>query len=208
MSRKQEIMHGQNPILLGLLLMALVYAAIAAARTFGIDNKLEFVALAGLIVAWLPVALGTLMLRKEKQEFEYAFFIAVVSLVALFVQTGLGLKNFLNNMAEQTFIQFDVMFFGYIALLGMVVVYRLMMKGMEGLSAEKAGKKPSNEWKSVWLIGLIVIAAGTLFVPVTALFSGLLSKAMAGIIILVVLGAELYWCSYVNRSAHLLLRKR
>lgn len=208
MSRKQEIMHGQNPVLLGLLLMALVYAAIAAARTFGIDNKLEFVALAGLIVAWLPVALGTLMLRKEKQEFEYAFFIAVVSLVALFAQTGLGVKNFLNNMAEQTFIQFDVMFFGYIALLGMVVVYRLMMKGIAGLAAEKADKKPSTEWKSVWLIGLIVIAAGTLFVPVTALFSGILSKAMAGIVILVVLGAELYWCRYVNRSGHALHKKR
>ena len=105
MSRKQGILHGQQPIIMGLILMALVYAAISAARTFGIDTKLEFVALGGLMVAWASVLLGTLMMRKERPEFEVAFYVSIVSLASLFVQTGLGVKNFLNNMAEQTFIR-------------------------------------------------------------------------------------------------------
>jgi len=207
-SRKQGILHGQQPILLGLLLMALVYAAISAARTFGIDNKLEFVALGGLILAWASVLLGTLMMRKERPEFGVAFFVAIVSLASLFAQTGLGVKNFLNNMADQTFIQFDVMFFGYIALLGMAIVYRMMMKGIHGLLAEKSEKKTGSEWKSIWLVGLIIIFAGTLFIPVTTLFSAALSKIMAGIVILIVLGMELFWCQRVYKAAHLLHKKR
>jgi hypothetical protein len=207
-SRRQEILHGQMPILLGLLLMALVYAAISAVRAFGIDNKLEFVALGGLILAWASVLLGTLMMRKEKSEFEVAFYVSIVSLVALFAQTGLGVKNFLNNMAEQTFIQFDVMFFGYIALLGMVIVYRLMMKGIHGISSEKSDKKPGNEWKSIWLVGLIVIFAGTLFIPVTTLFEGALSKVMSGVVILIVLSMELFWCQQLNKAARVLQKKR
>lgn len=208
MSKKREILHGLKPVLLGLLLMALVYGAIAAARTFGADNKLEFVALAGLILAWLPVLLGTLTLRKEKPEFEYAFIISIVSLVGLFAQTGLGLKNFLNNMEEQTFIQFDVMFFGYIALLGMVILYRMMMKGISGLSGEKSDKTKSAEWKTVWLVGLIIIFAGTLFIPVATLFSETIEKIMAGIVILIVMGTELYWCRYINKATHALQKKR
>jgi undecaprenyl pyrophosphate phosphatase UppP len=207
-SKKREILHGYKLVLLGLLLMALVYAAIAATRTFGADNKLEFVALAGLIVAWLPVLLGTLMLRKESPQFEYTFIVSIVSLVALFAQTGMGIKNFLNNMEEQTFIQFDVMFFGYIALLGMVVIYRMMMRGVFGLSGGKSDKKTSEEWKTVWLVGLIVIFAGTLFIPVATLFSSAIEKIMAGLVILIVLGAELYWCGYINKSAQALQKKR
>lgn len=208
MSRKQGILHGQQPIIMGLILMALVYAAISAARTFGIDTKLEFVALGGLMVAWASVLLGTLMMRKERPEFEVAFYVSIVSLASLFVQTGLGVKNFLNNMAEQTFIQFDVMFFGYIALLGMVIVYRMMMKGIHGLATEKADKIAGGEWKSVWLAGLIIIFAGTLFIPVTVLFSGALSKIMAGAVILLVLGMELFWCQQVAKAARPLHKKR
>lgn len=208
MSNKREIMHGRRPVLLGLLLMALVYGAVSAARTFGVDNKIEFVGLAGLVIAWLPILLGTLTLRKERPEFEYAFLGAIVSVVALFAETGLGVKNFLNNMAEQTFIQFDVMFFGYIALLGMVFVYRMMMKGMVGLATDKSDKKIASEWKTVWLVGLIIIFAGTLFLPVATLFSAALEKIMSAILILVVMGTELYWCNYINKGAHALQKKR
>lgn len=208
MSKKREIMRERKPILLGLLIMAIFYATIAAARTFGADNKLEFVVLAGLILSWLPILWGTVMLRKERPEFEYAFIVSVLSLVALFAQTGLGIKNFLDNMAEQTFIQFDVMFFGYIALLGMVIVYRLMMKGIAGLTGEKSDKSPSTEWKTVWLVGLIVIFAGTLFIPLAALFSDIIKIALAGLVILVVIGTELYWCNYINKLALALQKKR
>jgi hypothetical protein len=207
-SKKREIMRERKPILLGLLLMAVFYAIIAVARTFSADNKFEFVALAGLILSWLPILWGTVILRKERPEFEYAFIVSVISLVALFAQTGLGIKNFLDNMAEQTFIQFDVMFFGYIALLGMVIVYRLMMKGIVGLTGEKTDKNPSSEWKTVWLVGLIVIFAGTLFIPLATLFSGIIKMVLAGIVILVVIGAELYWCNYVNKLALALQKKR
>jgi hypothetical protein len=207
-SKKREIMHERKPILLGLMLMAFVYAAIAATRTFGADNKLEFVALAGLIVAWLPILWGTLMLRKERPEFETAFIISIVSLVALFVQTGMGIKNFLNNMDEQTFIQFDVMFFGYIALLGMVALYRMMMQGIHRLAGEKADKNSAAEWKTLWLVGLIIIFAGTLFIPITSLFSSIIKMVLASIVILIVLGTELYWCGYINKSAQSLLKKR
>ncbi|MBV5342649.1 hypothetical protein JZU68_03215, partial [bacterium] len=73
-------------------------------------------------------------------------------------------------MEEQTFIQFDVMFFGYIALLGMVVLYRMMMKGINVISGEKSEEKATEEWKTIWLVGMIIIAAGTLFIPISALF--------------------------------------
>ncbi len=208
MSNKREILHERKPILLGLMLMAFVYAVIAAARTFGADNKLEFVALAGLILSWLPILWGTLMLRKEKPVFEYAFIVSIVSLVALFAQTGLGIKNFLDNMGEQTFIQFDVMFFGYIALLGMVAVYRMMMKGIDVLAAEKSDKTASAEWKTVWLVGLIIIFAGTLFIPLATLFPSVIEKVLAGLVILVVVGTEMYWCRYINMSARALQKKR
>lgn len=208
MSNKREILHERKPILLGLMLMAFVYAVIAAARTFGADNKLEFVALAGLILSWLPILWGTLMLRKEKPVFEYAFIVSIVSLVALFAQTGLGIKNFLDNMEEQTFIQFDVMFFGYIALLGMVAVYRMMMKGIDVLAAEKSDKTASAEWKTVWLVGLIIIFAGTLFIPLATLFPSVIEKVLAGLVILVVVGTEMYWCRYINMSARALHKKR
>lgn len=208
MSKKREILRERKPILLGLLLMAIVYAIIAAARTFGADNKLEFVALAGLILSWLPILWGTVMLRKERPEFEFAFIVSIVSLVALFAQTGLGIKNFLDNMAEQTFIQFDVMFFGYIALLGMVITYRMMMKGIAGLSGEKSDKHSSAEWKTVWLVGLIVIFAGTLFIPLATLFSEVIEMVLAGSVILIVVGAELYWCNFINKSALALQKKR
>jgi len=207
-SKRREVFHGLKPVLLGLLLMALVYAVAAAAGTFGADNKIQFVALGGLILAWLPVVMGTLIMRKERPEFRYAFFASVVSVVALFAETGLGIKNYLNNMGNQTFIQFDVMFFGYIALLGMVIVYRMMMKGISGLSEEKADKKSSSEWKTVWLVGLIVIFAGTLFIPVATLFSGAIEKIMTGVIILIVIGAELYLCGYINRGYHALQKRR
>jgi hypothetical protein len=200
-NKKQEILHGYKPILLGLLLMAIVYGAIAATRTFSADNKLEFVALAGLILSWLPVLWGTLMLRKERPEFEYGFIISIVSLVALFAQTGLGIKNFLNNMEEQTFIQFDVMFFGYIALLGMVVLYRMMMKGINRMSGEKSDKKVAEEWKTVWLVGLIIIAGGTLFIPLSALFPSIVEKIVGGLVILIIVGTELYWYQYIKRNA-------
>jgi hypothetical protein len=200
-NKKHEILHGYKPILLGLLLMAVIYAAIAATRTFGADNKLEFVALAGLISSWLLVLWGTLMLRKERQEFEYGFIISIVSLVALVAQTGLGIKNFLNNMEEQTFIQFDVMFFGYIALLGMVVLYRMMMKGINVISGEKSEEKATEEWKTIWLVGMIIIAAGTLFIPISALFPSIVEKILGGLIILVVVGTELYWCRYIKDCA-------
>lgn len=208
MSKKREILHERKPILLGLLLMAFVYAVIAATRTFGADNKLEFVALAGLILAWLPILWGTLMLRKQRPEFEYAFIVSIVSLVAIFVQTGLGIKNFLNNMEEQTFIQFDVMFFGYIALLGMVAIYRMMMKGIGGLAGEKSGNNTPAEWKTVWLVGLIIIFAGTLFIPIATLFPNVIEKILAGLVILIVVGTELYWCRYINDSAQALQKKR
>ncbi len=208
MNKKQEILHGHKPILLGLLLMAIVYAAIAATRTFGADTKLEFVALAGLILSWLPVLWGTLMLRKERPEFEYGFIISIVSLVALFAQTGLAIKNFLNNMEEQTFIQFDVMFFGYIALLCMVVLYRMMMKGISRLSAEKSDKQATEEWKTIWLVGLIVIAAGTLFIPISALFPSIIEKILGGLVILVVIGTEIYWYQYIKGRARAFLKKR
>jgi hypothetical protein len=207
-SKKREILYERNPILLGLLMMAFVYAAIAVARTFNADIKLEFVALVGLILAWLPVLWGSLMLRKTRSEFENAFIISIVSLVALFIQTGIGIKNFLDNMAEQTFIQFDVMFFGYIALLGMVVLYRMMMKGIDGLAGGKSDKASSAEWKTVWLVGLIVIFAGTLFIPIATFFSGIVEKLLAGVVILIVVGAELYWCRYINMSARALSKKR
>jgi len=207
-SKKREILHERKPILLGLMMMAFVYAAIAVARTFNADNKLEFVALAGLILSWLPVLWGSLMLRKSRPEFETAFIISIASLVALFIQTGLGIKNFLDNMEEQTFIQFDVMFFGYIALLGMVIIYRKMMKGIDGLAGGKSDKDTPSEWKTVWLIGLIVIFAGTLFIPIATLFSGIIEKALAGIVIVIVVGAELYWCRYINKSALALSKKR
>jgi hypothetical protein len=206
-SKKQEILHGYKLVLLGLLIMALVYAAIAATRTLGTHNKLEFVALAGLILAWVPVLLGTLMLRKKRPEFQFSVIVSIVSMVALFAQTGMGIKNFLNNMAEQTFIQFDVMFLGYIALLGMVVLYRMMMKGIHGLASEKSDKKLTVEWKTVWLVGLIVIFAGTLFIPVATLFSDTIEKIMAGGVILIVLGAELYWCRYINKCAYSLHKR-
>ena len=208
MSRRQEILHGQKPIFLGLLLMAIIYAAISALSIFGVDNRVEFVALGGLILAWLPVLFGTLQLRKEKLEFKYAFYLSIGSLVALFAQTGLGIKNFLNNMDAQTFIQFDVMFFGYIAFLGMMVLYRLMMKGLNILFAENAQSAPTGEWKSVWLIGLIIIFAGTLFIPVTTLFGGVIAKLMAGVVILIVLGTEMYLCGYINKSANALQKRR
>ncbi len=208
MSKKREILHERKPILLGLVLMALVYAAIAASRTFGADNKLEFVALAGLIVSWLSILWGTLMLRKERPEFEYAFIVSIISIVALFAQTGLGIKNFLNNMEEQTFIQFDVMFFGYIALLGMVALYRMMMKGIDGLVADKSDKSAPMEWKTVWLVGLIIIFAGTLFIPLATLFPSIIEKVLAGLVILIVIGTELYWCRYINKSALALQKKR
>lgn len=208
MSRRQEIVHGQKPIILGLLLMAIVYAAIAGLRTFGIDNRVEFVALGGLVLAWLPILFGTLQLRKEKPEFEYAFYLSIISLVALFAQTGFGIRNFLNGMKEQTFIQFDVMLFGYIAFLGMIVLYRLMMKGLSDLNAEKTESKPTVEWKSIWLIGLIIIFAGTLFIPVTTLFAGVISKLMAAVVILMVLVTEMYLCGYINKSAHALQKRR
>jgi hypothetical protein len=207
-SRRQGIMNGFKPILLGLMLMAIVYAAIAGVRTFGADNKLEFVALGGLILAWVPILLGTLILRKKRPEFGYAFYASIISLVALFAQTGLGVKNFLNNMDEQTFIQFDVMFFGYIALLGMVTVYRMMMKGINGLADEKSDKKPTTEWKTVWLVGLIIIFSGTLFIPVATLFSGVIQKIMSGVVILIVVGTEFYLCRYINKSVYGLLKKR
>lgn len=208
MSKKREISHGLMPVLLGLLLMALVYAVAAAARSFGVDNKIEFVALGGLILAWLPVLFGTLILRKERPEFGYAFFASIVSLVALFAETGLAVRNFLDNMKEQTFIQFDVMFLGYIALLCMVIVFRMMMKGINGLSTEKTAKKPSSEWKTVWLVGLILIFSGTLFLPVATLFSSAIAKATSAIVILIVLGTELYWCGYINKGSHALRKKR
>lgn len=208
MSKRRETLHGLMPVLLGLLLMAFVYAAAAAARTIGADNKIEFVALGGLILAWLPVLFGSLLLRKEKQEFEIAFYTSIVSLVALFAEAGLGVKNFLNNMAEQTFIQFDVMFFGYIGLLGMVILYRMTMKGISKTSGEKPDKKTASEWKAVWLIGLIVIFAGTLFIPVATLFSGSLAKMMSVTVILVVLATELYWCRYIYKGYHALQKKR
>lgn len=208
MSKRREILHGLKPILLGLLLMAFVYAALAAARTFGAENKMEFVALGGLILAWLPVLYGSLLLRKERPEFEYAFFTSIISLVALFAETGLGVKNFLNNMAEQTFIQFDVMFFGYIALLGMVILYRFIMKGISGLSGDKTEKKANSEWKTVWWVGLLIIFSGTLFIPVATLFPGAAAKIMAVAVILLVLGTELFWCRYIYKGYHALQKKR
>jgi hypothetical protein len=207
-SKKREILHERKPILLGLIMMTFVYAAIAAARTFDADIKLEFVALVGLILSWLPVLWGSLMLRKTRPEFETALIISIVSLVALFIQTGIGIKNFLDNMAEQTFIQFDVMFFGYIALLGMVALYRVMMKGIDGMAGGKSDKESSAEWKTVWLVGLIVIFAGTLFIPLATLFSGIIKLLLAIVVILVVVGVELYWCRYINISAYALSKKR
>jgi hypothetical protein len=207
-SKRREVFHGLKPVLLGLLLMALVYAVAAATGTFGADNKIRFIALGGLILAWLPVVMGTLIMRKERPAFEYAFFTSVVSLVALFAETGLGMKNYLNNMGNQTFIQFDVMFFGYIALVGMMIVYRMMMKGISELSTEKADKKTTTEWKTVWLVSLIVIFAGTLFIPVATLFSGAMEKAMTGVIVLIVIGTELYLCGYINKGYHALQKKR
>jgi hypothetical protein len=207
-SRKREQLHGKKPVLTGLLLMALVYGGVEASRAFGTFNKIEFVVLGGLILAWIPVLLGTLTLRKERPEFEYAFYGAAVSVVALFAQSGLGLKNFLDNMGEQTFIQLDVMFFGYIALLGMVFVYRMMMKGINGQAGEGSGKKASTEWKTVWLVGLIVIFAGLLFLPLAGLFSLAVEKIVTAVIVLVIMGTELYWCGYINRGALALEKKR
>lgn len=208
MSKKHEVLHGLKPVLLGLLLMALVYAVASAASAFGADNKIQFVALGCLILAWLPVVMGTLILRKEQQAFGYAFFASIVSVLALFAETGLGLKNYLNNMGNQTLIQFDVMFFGYIALVGMMIVYRMTMKGISECSSAKSEKTSSAEWKTAWLIGLIVIFAGTLFIPVATLFSGVIEKIVTGLMILVVIGGELYLCGYINRGYHALQKKR
>ena len=208
MSRKRELLHGKKPVLTGLLLMALVYGGVQAARVFGTYNKIEFAALAGLILSWVPILLGTLTLRKERHEYEYAFYAAVVSVVALFGQTGLGLKNYLNNMGDQTFFQFGVMFLGYIALLGMVFVYRMMMKGVYSQGEEGSGKKASAEWKTVWMVGLIVIFAGILFLPLAGLFSSAIEKIVSAVIILIVLGTQFYWCGYINKGALALQKKR
>jgi hypothetical protein len=202
------LLHGKKPVLTGLLLMALVYGGVEAARAVGTYNKVEFVALAGLILSWIPILLGTLTLRKERHEYEYAFYAAVVSVVALFAQTGLGLKNYLNNMGDQTFFQFGVMFFGYIALLGMVFVYRMMMKGIYSQIEEGSGKKAPAEWKTVWMVGLIVIFAGILFLPLAGLFSSAIEKIVSAVIILIVLVTQVYWCGYINKGALALQKKR
>jgi hypothetical protein len=84
----------------------------------------------------------------------------------------------------------------------------MMMKGISRLSGEKSDKKTTEEWKTVWLVGLIIIAAGTLFIPIATLFPNIIEQILAGLVILVVIGTELYWCRYINRSAQALQKKR
>ena len=207
MNKQKSVLHGLKPVIIGLLLMAVVYAGAAGARVFGASNKIEFLAIAGLGVAWLAALAGTFLLRKTRPEFEYAFFTSIVSIVALVTQGGMGVKNYLNNMQEQSFIQIDVMLFGYIALLGMVILYRLLMQGIAGLMADKhAGA--GSDWKSTWIIGLVLIFAGTLFLPVATMFAGTVKLILSAVVILAIIIVEIYLCMYITRSGNKLQKKR
>jgi hypothetical protein len=207
-NKRQSVLHGLKPAIMGLLLMALVYAGAAGARAFGAGNKIEFLAIAGLGVAWLVALAGTFLLRKTRPEFEYAFFTSIVSIVALITQGGMGAKNYLNNMQEQSFIQIDVMLFGYIALLGMVVLYRLLMKGIAGLIADKHEGKAGLDWKPSWIIGLVLIFAGTLFLPVATMFAGTVKLILSAAVILLMIIVEIYLCMYITRSGKKFQKKR
>ncbi len=208
MNKRQSVLHGLKPTIIGLLLMAVVYAGAAGARVFGASNKIEFLAIAGLGVAWLAALAGTFLLRKTRPEFEYAFFTSIVSIVALVTQGGMGAKNYLNNMQEQSFIQIDVMLFGYIALLGMVILYRLLMQGMAGLMADKHAGEAGSDWKSTWITGLVLIFAGTLFLPVATMFAGTVKLILSAVVILVIIIVEIYLCTYITRSGNKLQKKR
>jgi len=207
-SKNQNILKGIKPALWGLILMALVYAGAAAARTFGGSNKVEVAAIAGLGLAWLIVMAGTFFLRKVRPEFEYAFFASIVSVIALLTQGGLGIKNHLNNMNEQSFIQIDVMFFGYIALLAMIIVYRLLMQGLAGEISENKDGKNAYDWKSTWVISLVLIFAGTLILPIASLFGSTTKLALSAVVILIILIVEVNLCLNILNGAKKLQKKR
>lgn len=208
MSKNQNTSRGIKTALWGLILMALVYAGASAGRIQGADNKVEVAAIAGLGVSWLIVMAGTFLARKERPEFEYAFFASIVSVISLLAQGGLGIKNYFSNMDAQSFIQIDVMFFGYIALLAMVIVYRLLMRGLAGILSESQNGKDAYDWKSAWAVSLVLIFAGTLVLPVVTLLGATVKLALSAVVILLIVVVEVNLCLNIMRNAKKLQKKR
>ena len=206
MKKKHNILQGIKPAVMGLAFMALVYAGAAALRIPGIDNKFEFAGVAGLCLAWLPIIYGMYLIRREAPAFRSAFALAAAGLLASILQGGLAAWRFLGGMGEQTFLQFEVLFAGYLALLAMLAVYRTLLKGIAAWSSVDK-EKPQTDWKGGFMAALVLILAATLFLPLASMFDGAVKLAAFGGAILIILLSELYLCWAVSKGANALSAK-
>ena len=206
MKKKHNILQGIKPAVLGLAFMALVYAGAAALRIPGIDNKFEFAGVAGLCVAWLPVIYGTFLIRREAPSFNTAFMLAVSGLLASVLEGGLAAWRFLGGMGEQTFLQIEVLFAGYLALLAMFGVFAALLKGVAAWGAVDK-ENPKADWKAGFVAALVLVMAATLFLPLASMFDGTIKLAAFAGAILIILLSELYLCWAVSRGAKPLAAK-
>lgn len=200
MKKKHNILQGIKPAVLGLTLMALVYAGTAALRIPGIDNKFEFAGVAGLCLAWMPIIYGAFRIRREAPSLHSAYVVAVLGLLAAVLQGGLAAWRFLSGMGEQTFLQIEVLFAGYLSLLAMLGVFRLLLKG-EAAWASVDREKPKTDWKGGYMAALVLILAATLFLPLASMFDGMVKIAAFAGAILIILLSELYLSWAVSRGA-------
>lgn len=200
MKKKHNILRGMRPAVLGLALMAAVYAGTAALRIPGIDNKFEFAGAAGIALAWLPVLYGLFLIRRERVQFRTAMFMAAGGVLAAGLHGALAGWRFLGGMGEQTFLQVEVMFFGYLSFLAMMCVYWLLLKGIAAWNAVDQ-EKPAGDWKGGYLAALVLIFAATLYLPLASMFDGALRLGTSGAAIAIIFFSELYLCLAVLRSA-------
>ena len=208
MKKSRQIAQGIQPILLGFMVMAVAYLGVAAGRILELGNKMEFAGVAVVMLGWCFIGLGSFFLKKEKAEFTAVFYFSAASLLSLAVQGGLAVLHHHQNMGDQTFIQFDVMFFGYIGLLCMMGAYRIMMKIMAETTEKSSTAKKTRDWKGIWVVCLVIIFAGTLFLPLAMMFSTAVSYLLTALIALVVFGTEAYLCLFIQRGYQAKLKKR
>ena len=185
---------GLRVAVVGLVIIALNTLALQAVRMFEVLNFAEFAYIGVMILAWIIIFLGTNSIRKYSPCFRRVNFLSMIMIIIVIIEVFLALRNYKNNMGNQIFIDFSVMFMNYLTILGMFYAYYKLLQGVAFLAKQNQGIKTALKCEKKGIGSFVIIIFCYILIPVSGMFSIYTEYIATSVLGLIALGIQLNLC--------------
>lgn len=191
---------GMSLILAGLLLIAFDIAVLELVRVAGYYLVSEGLTILIMGFGFYLVFRGVIPLREGAIEYQKIYVTSIACMVLMFLQLALTLINVMKSLGYQAFIDITTVFIWYVAIMGMLYIYFLLMSrnSVTEMKMGTASKSTlhSGNWIKTYLLILIALA----LLPFMKVFWLPLTWVLTIILAIVFIWPQLTMCGWIGAA--------